>query len=142
MTALTGSPPFAPFVSEFTIVTAAVGSGQFIAGGLFLLLLGIVFIGMGATVLAVVQGNAPEQKQPNGRGNLGWAPIAGDPTDLEYRPNSRNYSEIITVPGIPNTNGVSNFRLVVQEFEMLMGGDDIRIGKPEGRLVFADAIEL
>ncbi len=64
--AITGSPPFAPFVSEFTIVNAAVGSGQFLAGGLFLLLLVIVFVGMGATVLAVVQGNAPEQKQPNG----------------------------------------------------------------------------
>jgi hydrogenase-4 component F len=64
--AITGSPPFAPFVSEFTIVNAAVGSGQFLAGGLFLLLLVIVFIGMGATVLAVVQGNASEEKQPNG----------------------------------------------------------------------------
>lgn len=64
--AITGSPPFAPFVSEFTILNAAVGSGQFLAAGLFLLLLGVVFIGMGATVLAVVQGNAPEQKQPNG----------------------------------------------------------------------------
>jgi hydrogenase-4 component F len=64
--AITGSPPFGPFVSEFTIVTAAFGSGQFLVGGLFLLILGIVFVGMGATVLAVVQGNAPEQKQPNG----------------------------------------------------------------------------
>jgi hydrogenase-4 component F len=64
--AITGSPPFAPFVSEFTIVNAAVGSGQFVVGGLFLLLLGIVFIGMGATVLAVVLGNAPEQKQKTG----------------------------------------------------------------------------
>lgn len=54
--AITGAPPFGPFVSEFTIVNAAVGSGQFLAGGLFLLLLGVVFIGMGATVLAVVQG--------------------------------------------------------------------------------------
>ena len=36
--AITGSPPFGPFVSEFTIVNAAVGSGQFVAGGLFLLL--------------------------------------------------------------------------------------------------------
>jgi hydrogenase-4 component F len=64
--AITGSPPFAPFVSEFTIVNAAVGSGQFVASGLFLLLLGIVFIGMGATVLAVVQGKAPAQSQTNG----------------------------------------------------------------------------
>jgi hydrogenase-4 component F len=64
--AITGSPPFGPFVSEFTIVNAAVGSGKFLAVGLFLLLLGIVFIGMGATVLAVVQGNAPVQKAENG----------------------------------------------------------------------------
>src|SRR5438105_2833393 len=54
--AITGSPPFGPFVSEFTIVNAAIAGGQFVAGGLFLLLLGIVFIGMGATVLTVVQG--------------------------------------------------------------------------------------
>jgi hydrogenase-4 component F len=63
--AITGSPPFAPFVSEFTIVNAAMDSGQFVAGGLFLLLLAIVFIGMGATVLSVVQGKAPEQQQKN-----------------------------------------------------------------------------
>jgi len=63
---VTGSPPFGPFVSEFTIVNAAIGSGQFLVVGLFLLLLGIVFVGMGATVLAVVQGNAPDLKQPSG----------------------------------------------------------------------------
>jgi len=58
--AITGSPPFGPFVSEFTIVNAAVGSNQLLAAGLFLLLLGVAFVGMGATVLAVVQGTAPE----------------------------------------------------------------------------------
>jgi hydrogenase-4 component F len=64
--AITGSPPFGPFVSEFTIVNAAVGSGQVVAATLFLVLLGIVFIGMGATVLAVVQGDAPPPKEKNG----------------------------------------------------------------------------
>ncbi len=63
--AITGSPPFGPFVSEFTIVTAALGTGQFLVGGLFLLLLGIVFIGMGATVLAVVQGTPPPPTEAN-----------------------------------------------------------------------------
>jgi hydrogenase-4 component F len=63
--AITGTPPFGPFVSEFTIVRAALGSGQFLTGGLFLLLLGVIFIGMGVTVLAVVQGNPPE-KMENG----------------------------------------------------------------------------
>jgi hydrogenase-4 component F len=61
--AITGSPPFGPFVSEFTILNAGFGSGRYVASGLFLLLLGVVFIGMGATVLAVVQGNPPEQAE-------------------------------------------------------------------------------
>ena len=64
--AISGSPPFGPFVSEFTIVNAAFGTGQFLTGGLFLVLLGIVFVGMGATVLAVVQGEAPENKNLGG----------------------------------------------------------------------------
>jgi hydrogenase-4 component F len=64
--AITGLPPFGPFVSEFTIANAALGSGRFLAGGLFLLLLGIVFVGMGATVLAVVQGDPPDQKAEDG----------------------------------------------------------------------------
>jgi hydrogenase-4 component F len=63
--AITGSPPFGPFVSEFIILNAAVGTGQFVAGVLFLLLLGVVFIGMGATVLSVVLGRAPELKTDN-----------------------------------------------------------------------------
>ena len=58
--AITGSPPFGPFVSEFTVVTATFADGKFVVGGIFLLLLGVVFIGMGATVLKVVQGNPPD----------------------------------------------------------------------------------
>jgi hydrogenase-4 component F len=54
--AITGSPPFGPFLSEFTIAGEALGSGQYLLGGLFLFLLGVVFVGMGATVLAVTQG--------------------------------------------------------------------------------------
>jgi hydrogenase-4 component F len=57
--AITGSPPFGPFVSEFTIARAAFGSSHFVAAGLFLLLLMAVFLGMGSTVLAVVQGETP-----------------------------------------------------------------------------------
>lgn len=54
--AITGSPPFGPFVSEFTILRAAFETGRYGAGGAFLVLLLTVFIGMGGTVLAVVQG--------------------------------------------------------------------------------------
>jgi hydrogenase-4 component F len=57
--AITGSPPFGPFISEFTILCAAFDQAHFWAGGLFLLFLFIVFIGMGATILLMVQGKAP-----------------------------------------------------------------------------------
>ena len=61
--AVTGSPPFSPFFSEFTILNGAMASGRFVVGGLFLLFLSVIFVGMGATVLKVVQGDpggAPE----------------------------------------------------------------------------------
>jgi hydrogenase-4 component F len=54
--AITGSPPFGPFVSEFTILNAAIGSGRYVVATLYLVLLFVVFIGMGATVLSIVQG--------------------------------------------------------------------------------------
>lgn len=54
--AITGSPPFGPFVSEFAILNAAFATGRFVVAGLFVLLLLLVFIGMGMTVLPVVQG--------------------------------------------------------------------------------------
>jgi len=59
--AITGSPPFGPFLSELTIVNAALLRGHWIVGALFLVLLAVVFVGMGATVLAVVQGKPPER---------------------------------------------------------------------------------
>ena len=59
--AITGAPPFGPFMSELTILDAAIGTQRYIVAGLFLLFLLIVFIGMGSTVLAVVQGPAPEE---------------------------------------------------------------------------------
>jgi hydrogenase-4 component F len=62
--AITGSPPFGPFVSEFTIVSAAVRGGQYVVVALFLSLLGIIFIGMGSTVLGMVQGDPPESPAP------------------------------------------------------------------------------
>jgi hydrogenase-4 component F len=58
--AITGSPPFGPFISEFSILNAGFTSGHILVSGLFLLFLLIIFIGMGATVLLVVQGNVPE----------------------------------------------------------------------------------
>jgi len=59
--AVTGSPPFGPFISEFTILRGIFAIENYWLAGAFLLLLSIVFIGMGATVLEMVQGNPDEQ---------------------------------------------------------------------------------
>lgn len=58
--AITGSPPFCPFISEFSILNGAFSSGHFVEGALFLAFLLVVFIGMGITVLKVVQGVPPK----------------------------------------------------------------------------------
>jgi len=58
--AITGSPPFGPFLSEFTILRGIFGAGQTAVGVFFLLLLATVFVGMGATVLAATLGEPTE----------------------------------------------------------------------------------
>jgi hydrogenase-4 component F len=58
--AITGAPPFGPFLSELTILRGAFVDGRYAVAGLFLLALLFVFVGMGSTVLAVVQGEPPE----------------------------------------------------------------------------------
>ncbi len=60
--AITGSPPFGPFVSEFSIISAAFGTGHYLGAALFLLFLLVVFVGMGRTVLTVLQGRVPVQE--------------------------------------------------------------------------------
>jgi hydrogenase-4 component F len=54
--AITGSPPFGPFVSEFLIVSRAFAAERHLVAALVLLLLLLVLAGMGRTVLAMVQG--------------------------------------------------------------------------------------
>jgi hydrogenase-4 component F len=54
--AITGSPPFAPFVSEFSLLTAAFRQGRFVEGTLFAIMLLVVFFGFGATVTSMVFG--------------------------------------------------------------------------------------
>ena len=61
--AITGSPPFAPFISEFTIVSSAFIQGRMLVGALFLLSLTIIFIGMALTVLPMVMGEAPADSE-------------------------------------------------------------------------------
>ncbi|MFQ6759556.1 MAG: hydrogenase [Deltaproteobacteria bacterium] len=60
--AITGSPPFAPFISEFTILRGIFSGGHYLTGALFLFFLAVIFIGMGSTVLSVVFGTPLERK--------------------------------------------------------------------------------
>ncbi|MCC7387060.1 MAG: hydrogenase [Deltaproteobacteria bacterium] len=70
--AVTGSPPFGPFLSEFTILRGAIADGRYGIASAFLALLFVVFVGMGGTVLAVVQGTPREDLPDTGfHDNLG-----------------------------------------------------------------------
>jgi len=54
--ALTGSPPFGPFLSEFTILKAALDQGRAGVAIAYLILLAVIFVGMATAVLAMAQG--------------------------------------------------------------------------------------
>jgi len=57
--AVTGSPPFGPFVSELLILKSIFAVDRWIVGALFLAFLLLVFAGMGATSLSALQGRPP-----------------------------------------------------------------------------------
>lgn len=61
--AITGSPPFAPFISEFTIVSSAFIGGRMLVGAIFLISLTVIFIGMALTVLPMVMGEVPPDSE-------------------------------------------------------------------------------
>jgi len=78
--AITGSPPFGPFVSEFAILNGAFAAGRYVAAGLFLFFLLVVFIGMGKTVLKVVQGRPPAEAEAESHdATAQMAPAAAKP---------------------------------------------------------------
>jgi hydrogenase-4 component F len=70
-----GSPPFGPFVSEFTIVAAAFAEQHYVLAAIFLTLMMIIFVGMGSTVMSIVFGkpSKPDIAFPDGL--LTGAPI-------------------------------------------------------------------
>jgi hydrogenase-4 component F len=61
--AITGSPPFGPFVSEFLIVSSAFVERSYWTGSLFLLFLAMIFIGMASTVIPLVLGKMPRDME-------------------------------------------------------------------------------
>jgi hydrogenase-4 component F len=56
--AVTGSPPFGMFLSEFTILRAAWGGGHPWIAGATLVLLALIFIGIAAMILETLYGTA------------------------------------------------------------------------------------
>jgi hydrogenase-4 component F len=74
--AVTGSPPFSPFFSELAILNGALQGGRWWVAGLFLLFLSVIFVGMGTTVLKVVQGEPLEKEWSTG---LGDSPLTAGP---------------------------------------------------------------
>ena len=78
--AITGSPPFSPFFSEFAILNGAFRAGRFGVGALFLAFLAVIFVGMGTTVLAVVQGDPGDAHRARAR-RESWL-MAGPPLAL------------------------------------------------------------
>ena len=60
--AITGSPPFGIFLSEFTILKAALDAGRYSIAIAYMLLLSIIFVGMAFPFLSMAQGNPSNAK--------------------------------------------------------------------------------
>ena len=69
--AITGSPPFGPFLSKFTILKAALDGGHVWLTTVFLATLGVIFIGMAAAFLGMAQGE-PEKLAVSGSTRDRW----------------------------------------------------------------------
>ncbi len=63
--AISGIPPFSPFISEFSILRAATNTHHLFIALSLVGILSLVFIGMANTVIPVVYGNTLEGKNPS-----------------------------------------------------------------------------
>jgi hydrogenase-4 component F len=62
--AITGSPPFGPFLSEFTILKAALDQGQTLVAVVYLAILAVILAAMAAPALAMAQGTPAAHVTP------------------------------------------------------------------------------
>ncbi len=58
--AITGSPPFAPFLSELAILKGALDQGRILIAVVYLLLLAVIFLGMMTAMLRMAQAGGDE----------------------------------------------------------------------------------
>src|SRR6266705_3354096 len=72
--AVTGSPPFGPFLSEFTILRAAMGGGHLWIAAVMVTLLAVSFIGLAAMILDIVYRPPPANRDLHSspRAESGW----------------------------------------------------------------------
>jgi hydrogenase-4 component F len=61
--AITGSPPFGLFVSEFSILQHIFATERYLVGAIYLTLLAVIFVGMSLPFLRMVQGVTPPATQ-------------------------------------------------------------------------------
>lgn len=66
--AITGSPPFALFISQFTLLGQLFALHQYLLAGGFLLLLALIFLGMGSSLLPMVHGDPRIDREPTESG--------------------------------------------------------------------------
>lgn len=69
--AITGTPPFGTFLSEFAILRTALDSGRYAVAVAYLAFLALIFLGMAALVLPMVQGLPPARDEKHGERGLG-----------------------------------------------------------------------
>ena len=60
--AVTGSPPFCTFLSEFTILRSAIEQGRGVIAAAYLFLLAVVFVGMVGTFMRMAEGKGIENQ--------------------------------------------------------------------------------
>lgn len=66
--AITGSPPFGLFISEFTILRAALAQGNYLLAAAYLAVIALIFAAMTATCLRMTQGTPDGQSEPSVKG--------------------------------------------------------------------------
>jgi hydrogenase-4 component F len=75
--ALTGTPPFGLFLSEFLILKAAIDAGRWVVVASYLALLTIIFVGLAAVFLRMAYGPAPSHlRAPVREPVASWLPPA------------------------------------------------------------------
>ncbi len=74
--AITGFPPFSTFMSEFLVLKGGLDQGRYVESAIFVVLLGLIFVGMTTAVLGMAQGR-PERPDPTVATSRLTLPIRG-----------------------------------------------------------------